>query len=239
MTIQLGMFALETPTMNKLDVSRCVVKPVNYKTASRFCNEYHYAGRTPSIVVSLGLYVDDVMAGVITYGIPPNRNALGFCGEEYISNALELNRLYIHDWAGRNSESFLIGQSFKYLEKFKLEYFLLISYADPVHDHLGIIYQATNWLYTGKGGTGKSDVIVNGELISEKHLYNRYGTHKRDVLKNEFNLEIVDIIAPGKHRYVYFLGDRRQRRKMKAKLKWHILPYPKREPQKSTTTLTS
>lgn len=224
---QVDLFSFKNPSMEELDVSRCYARRINYQTASRMVSTYHYAQITPSIVIAIGMYVDDILAGVITYGLPPNRNALGFCGEEYIPNGLELNRLFVFDWAGRNSESWLIGQSFKILQKERPNIMILISYADPMNDHIGYIYQATNWVYTGVGGASKSDVIVNGEKISEKHLYNRYRTHKRDVLEN-MGLEIQDIISEPKHRYVYFLGSKSQRKKMKSLLKWEIYPYPKK-----------
>lgn len=238
---QMSLFNFTEPEMKNLDLSRCHAKIINYQTASRIVDNYHYAKRTPSIVVAVGMYVDDVLAGVITYGLPPNRNALGFCGEQFIENGLELNRLFVFDWAGRNSESWLIGQSFKLLEQNFPQYFLLVSYADPTHDHLGYIYQATNWIYTGTGAESKSDVIVNGELISEKHLYNLYGTHKRDVLRAK-GLEIQDIIAQPKHRYVYILGSAGKRKKMKKLIRWPILSYPKgrnltpREPDKGDSS---
>ncbi len=223
---QMSLFNFTEPEMPTFDLSRVSVKAINYQTASRIVDNFHYAQRTPSIVVAFGMYVDDVLAGVITYGLPPNRNALGFCGEEYIDNGLELNRLFVFDWAGRNSESWLIGQSFALLEKNYPKYFLLVSYADPTHDHLGIIYQATNWIYTGTGAESKSDVIVNGKLISEKHLYNLYGTHKRDELKLK-GLDIQDIISQPKHRYVYILGSKGQRKKFRKLLRWPVLSYPK------------
>jgi hypothetical protein len=222
---QLDLFTFDTPAMPKLDLSRCYTKPINYETAAKMVKKYHYAHRVPSIVMSIGMYVDSVLAGCITYGIPPNRNVLLCCGEEFESRALELNRLFIHDWAGRNSESWLIGQSFKWLQN-TTDYVLLISYADPEHDHTGYIYQATNWLYTGTGAKSKSDVFVNGRKISEKHLFNLYGTRRREKLRS-MGLKIQDIISEGKHRYVYFLGTRRQRRELRRALKWPVLPYPK------------
>jgi hypothetical protein len=224
----MSLFEFDEITMPDLDVSRCAARRINYETAARVARDYHYARRVPSIVASFGMYVDDVLAGVITYGIPPNRNALSFCGEEYIEAALELNRLFVFDWAGKNSESWLIGQSFSLLEAYYPEYYLLISYADPAHDHNGIVYQATNWIYTGTGSSGKSDVVLNGKTISEKQLFNLYGTHKRDVIAGMGGVT-EDIIAVGKHRYVYFLGDKRKRKLMKSKLKWAVLPYPKSE----------
>ena len=226
MSNQIDMFSFTDPEMPKFSMDRCSVRKINYQTASRICNNYHYAKRTPSIVASFGLYVDKVLGGIITYGIPPNRNALGFCGEEYISNALELNRLFVFDWCGRNSESFLIGQSFKLLEKHYPKYFLLVSYADPSEGHQGYIYQATNWIYTGVGLSTGGDVLVNGIRKHNKDVYNLYGTNDKEKLA-KLGVTIEKITKEGKHRYVYFLGDCRQRRKMRKLLKWEVLPYPK------------
>lgn len=223
---QLSLFEFETPSMPVLDVSRCKAKIINYQTAKNMVETHHYAHRVPSIVIAVGMYVDDVLSGCVTYGIPPNRNCLACCGEEHIKNALELNRLFIHDWAGRNSESWLIGQSFKIL--IDTSYYLLISYADPIHDHTGYIYQATNWLYTGTGSaSAPSDAIVNGQRMSEKNIFNIYGTHNRDKLK-EIGLDIIEIERLPKHRYVYFLGSKSQKRTLRKLLKWPILPYPKK-----------
>jgi hypothetical protein len=215
--------------MPVLDVARCYVNPVNYRTAANVVKTHHYAQRVPSIVASFGMYVDDVLAGVITYGIPPNRNVLLCCGDEYEKNALELNRLFIHDWAGRNSESWLIGQSFKWLQKTHNEIAILVSYADTAQGHAGMIYRATNWLYTGLGSPGGAQgKIVNGVKMHTKDVFNMYGTSSLDALKST-GLNVTEVARSQKHRYVYFLGDKRQRRQLRKALKWDVLPYPKGE----------
>lgn len=224
MNDQLELFDFNTPSMPKLDVSRCKVRKVNHQTAARICRDHHYAGRVPSIVASFGLWVDDVMAGVITYGIPAQKNALSFCGDAYTDNGLELNRLFVFDWAGRNSESYLIGQSFKLLERYYKSYFILISYADSGKDHIGYIYQATNWIYTGIS-SGDVEFNIDGKHYHRKNAFNIFGTGSYRELSKDHDVEIFK--QGDKHRYVYFLGDRRQRRKMRKALRWPVLPYPK------------
>ena len=173
--MQLSLLDLPTPTMERLDLARCEAKIINYETARFVCNTYHYAKRTPQITVAVGMFVDGVMAGMVSYGIPASSNVLNFCGEQYAKNALELNRLFVHDWSGSNSESWLIGQSFKILESVYPQYFLLISYADTTYDHVGYIYQATNWYYTGKG-KGDREYQINGKHYHRKNVYNEFGT---------------------------------------------------------------
>ena len=220
-TQQAALFNFETPTMPEIDTSRCYASEINYQTAASMVETFHYAHRVPSIVMAIGMYVDDTLAGCITYGIPPAPNTQRCCGEEYRKNALELNRLYIHDWAGRNSESWLIGQSFAMIDIKK--YFVLVSYADSECGHYGGIYRATNWIYTGLTKS-HNDVKMKGNK------------HPRTTQHNGGSLSVLEnggsvVTRSRKYRYVYFLGDKRQRRKLRASLKWPVLPYPKGGPQ--------
>jgi hypothetical protein len=215
--------------MPTLDTSRCEVKPINYETAARIVETYHYAHRVPSIVLAYGMYVDGVLAGCITYGIPPVPNVQRLCGEEHRLNTLELNRLFIHDWAGRNSESWLIGQSVKMIPL--NQYFILVSYADTKYDHLGTVYQATNWLYTGLSSIEKNEgvLLIDGTIMHPKQIVNLFGTRAIDTIKDNLGNRFVEVIqGEPKHRYVYFLGSKSQRRTLRKALKWEVLPYPKR-----------
>ena len=225
--IQSRLFTLPTPVMPILDVSRCEARVINYETAARMVETYHYAHRVPSIVVAVGMYVDDVLAGCCTFGIPINRNMLACCGEDHIPHGLELNRLFVHDWAGRNSESWLIARGFDAVQRDIRDVRFLVSYADEQHSHIGTIYQATNWLYTGTGNPGGGGlVLIDGEPRHKKSLFDVYGT--ADILTLEAAGHTIERTnrAP-KHRYVYFLGSRRQRKALRKALKWPVLPYPK------------
>lgn len=231
MTEQIALFNEQLPTMPKLDVSRCYSKPINYQTAKRIVETYHYAKRTPSILLAIGMYVDDVLAGVITYGMMASPNAQKApLGENYSHNTIELNRLFVFEWAGRNSESWLIGQSFKWLQEILPERFVLVSYADKGENHIGYIYQATNWFYTGLSipGGNPTEMFVDGNRMTTKNAYDRYGSQGIKELEQAGHT----VIKPQdkrteKHRYVYFLGDKRQRKKMRTLLRWPVLEYPK------------
>lgn len=232
-TEQLDLFTLSTPSMPVFDESRCAARPINYETASNMVETYHYAHRVPSIVVSVGMYVDDVLAGCCTFGIPPVPNVQRACGEEYRTRTIELNRLFIHDWSGRNSESWLIGQAIKWLQKLEPQYCVIISYADPAFDHVGRVYQATNWLYTGTsfpGGHEKCSGVelTDGTIIHNKALVNTYGTWALDTIEHNLGTKFKAIV-PGslKHRYIFLLGSKKQRKELRAALHWPVLPYPK------------
>ena len=116
----------------------------NYETKTWLLNR-HYAKRIPSISYAFGLYEDHNLVGVCTYGSPPSPSlCTGVCGEEYKDKVVELNRLIL-DSPKPNSASYLVSQSLKLLPKPSI----VVSYADTSQGHVGYIYQATNFLYTG------------------------------------------------------------------------------------------
>ena len=73
-----------------------IVKRIEYKDTKDLILNVHYAKRMPSISYAYGLFCDDIMIGVCTYGSPASPwLCKGVCGEEHKSNVLELNRLVL------------------------------------------------------------------------------------------------------------------------------------------------
>ena len=72
----------------------------------------------------------------------------------------ELNRLWAADGLPKNIESRFIGWCLRELKKIRPDT-ILVSYADGSKHHIGIVYQATNWVYTGQSLPFK-DVCVEG-----------------------------------------------------------------------------
>jgi hypothetical protein len=221
------LFDMVTPTMGSLDLSRCSARFISQRTAANMVEQYHYAHRVPSISYAIGLYVDDVLAGCITYGMPASsKTRAAVCGELYQDSVYELNRLYCHEWVGRNSESWLIGQSFKLLPK----PLILVSMADTGQGHIGYIYQATNWIYTGLSDDSGcySKIEVGGKERTSKSFYDELGSQSRAVIERRYPGAIFHEYTR-KHRYVYFLGSKHQRKEMRVALRWPIDEYPKSE----------
>ena len=70
------------------------VESIDSKQTYDWLLNKHYAKRIPSISYAFGLYIDGVLNGVITFGMPPSSNlAESICGEGFKENVLELNRL--------------------------------------------------------------------------------------------------------------------------------------------------
>ena len=176
----------------------------------------HYAKRIPIIMYSYGIFVDGVAQGVITYGMPPNPNLLtGICGEKYASCVLELNRLCVNDGNDKNLSSFLVSHSLQMLPKPSI----VVSYADTSMGHIGYIYQATNFLYTGISAL----TSYTKELGNDQHSRHIVDSTTRQKNPDHF----IKVDRPRKHRYVYFVGSTIEVRQMKDALNYSIYPYPK------------
>ena len=211
--------------MGEIDVSRCAARAISVLTAANMVERYHYAHRVPFISYAYGLYVDGVLAGCVTYGMPASsRTRAAICGSKYEGIVYELNRLYCHEWVGRNSESWLIGQSFRLLPK----PLILISYADTGENHIGYIYQATNWLYTGLSDASGcySRIEIGGKERASKSMYNELGTQAKGAILEKYP-DAVFHEYTRKHRYVYFLGTKHQRKEMRSELRYAAVAYPK------------
>ena len=120
------------------------VIPIQTADAEPWLLEKHYARRMCPISYAFGLYENSVLIGVVTYGVPSSSTLrVGICGVDYKNNVLELNRLCCENRP--NLASYLVGRSLQMLPKPSI----VVSYADVGQGHVGYVYQATNFLYTG------------------------------------------------------------------------------------------
>ena len=180
----------------------------------------HYAKRIPSISFSFGLYSHSDLIGIITYGSPPSSSlCVGICGEKFKHHVIELNRLCLIK-NNKNNASYLVGNSLKLLPNPKI----VVSYADTSMNHTGYIYQATNFIYTGLSDKRTEWRIKNSNMHS-KTICEKYTLEERK--NNMEKFEVVD--RPRKHRYIYFVGDKKQKRELFSHLKYEVSPYPKTE----------
>jgi hypothetical protein len=132
---------------------------------------HHYAHRKCPISWAWGIRTDDRIVGVLTVGKPVSWSVM--CSlvkettEEMKNNpaarsrdVYELNRLWVSDDCPKNIESRFIGWCLRELKKIRPN-LMLVSYADGSKQHVGTVYQATNWVYTGQS-LPFMDICVEG-----------------------------------------------------------------------------
>jgi hypothetical protein len=125
--------------------SRYEIKPIDRKLANEIQVKYHYLHTKASCVYAFGLYESNQIVGVILYGNPTAPTTLDICGFYNRKNVIEITRLWIQDNTPKNTESFFIANTLKLIDKP-----IIVAFADPDADHIGIVYQAANFNYTGK-----------------------------------------------------------------------------------------
>lgn len=197
-----------------------IVKQIERKDALDLIVNVHYAHRVPSISYAFGLFDNDELIGVCTYGTPASSTLLkGVCGEEYKDIVKELNRLVLK-YNRKNEASFLIAQSLKLLPK----PLIVVSYADSSQKHIGTVYQATNFIYTGLSSRFKDPKVVG--LEHQHHATYAHGMTNKQMIE-KYGDKVYFVERPRKHRYIMLLGSKVQRKRMLRSLRYRILPYPK------------
>ena len=187
------------------------VLPINSFEVEPWLLEKHYAKRMCPISYAFGLYENTQLVGVVTYGVPASPSlCMGVCGEEHKDIVLELNRLCLNDGI-KNGASFLVGKSLQMLPKPTI----VVSYADTSMNHIGYIYQASNFIFRG---TTKERTDMAGE--NGKH-----SRHNLGISENRIN-------RSAKHRYIYFVGNKHQKKILMNKLNYSIEAYPKGDSQR-------
>tara|TARA_Y100000004_G_scaffold78340_1_gene88186 strand:+ start:324 stop:959 length:636 start_codon:yes stop_codon:yes gene_type:complete len=194
------------------------ITPITYDETKPFILDIHYAKRMPSITYAYGLFENKNLVGIVSYGSPPSPALCkGIAGPENKNIVLELNRLVLKD-NKKNQASILISASLKLLPKPRI----IVSYADTEQDHIGVVYQATNFIYTGLSDKRKEWRII-GSNTHSKTVCESYSLEERKSQPNKF--EVVE--RPRKHRYIYFIGNKTEKKDLRKKLKYPIQSYPK------------
>jgi hypothetical protein len=151
-----------TPSLHFIEIPK--------QKATDLIIQNHYLHRRCPISFSWGIETSNDIVGVLTVGKPASwSTACGLVGETKLDmkdpaarthDVYELNRLWLSDSLPRNSESQFISWCLRELRK-KNPSMILVSYADGKQGHVGYVYQATNWIYTGSS-TPFVDIAVEG-----------------------------------------------------------------------------
>lgn len=194
----------------------------DYKAAKYAVEHWHYSGRMPrSKLVTVGAWEDGRFVGSVIYGV----GATPEIGKEFGLTNFEMCELVRVALCSHESfTSQIVARSLRMLKKQSPDLRLIVSFADTAEGHYGVIYQATNWIYTG--AREYHAYRVNGEVVHPRTLYDRYGVGGQSVpwLQANIDPEAERIVTAAKHRYLMPLD-----KKMRRQIEPLAQPYPKRE----------
>lgn len=200
------------------------IKKIDNSIAQDVVVKNHYLHRKAPCSFAFGLFdkSNNNLMGVVMYGTPassPLRK--GICGSEEANNVIELTRLWINDVVPKNGESFLIGNTISLVDKE-----IIVSFAEIEKGHVGYVYQATNWIYTGLSKI-RGNWVVKG---LDKHSHTIADKYTSKELKEKFGDAFTTVPRPRKHRYIYFnTASRRRKKELIGKLRYPVCSYPKVE----------
>ena len=205
---------------------RYKVKSVSTEQCKEWLLKKHYLHRMTSFTYSFGLYDNNILVGVITFGnaIPLTMKKSLF-GEKYMDLVYELNRLCTNDDLDKNANSYFISESFKLLPK----PLIIVSYADKSVGHNGFIYQATNFMFTGESHTQ-----LDWKLRGKEHLHSRtlmdefsFQDNRIEKLKEKYGDQLYQVKREPKYRYVYVIANKRDKKEMMKNKLFEVKEYPK------------
>jgi hypothetical protein len=185
--------------------------------------KHHYSHRIVNNgYCHLGVYYRQNLAGVLSFGYALNPRAVGkIVTGTNVTEYMELNRMWLSDVAPRNSESRSISYAFKYIKRACPSVAWIQSFADERCGRLGVVYQASNFLYCGSHWT--HFYFLDGEYYHEMLLT----AHKKGGGRGRFLCANKDRAIPLRYRqfrYVYFL-----KKSWRKRLALKTYPYPKPE----------
>jgi hypothetical protein len=214
---QAGGGATPTPALQQIRV-----KPVPVVIARRLVEQWHYLHSLPGgTCLAFGVFLSRQLLGALTLGVGPT-NAYALVEGATPADCLTLTRLWLSDQLPRNSESRVLGIVLRNVKRHTRVKFL-VSYADPAQGHIGIIYQATGWIYTGLSQATPLYDIGSGRYYHSRSLSYVFGSHGLAYFQRH-GIDVKLIPQESKHRYLYFLNPN-----WRERLRVPLLVYPKRE----------
>lgn len=200
---------------NKLKVDYC-----NYQAARYAVMRWHYSRSMPvGKLYKLGVWEGEKFIGAVLFGLGANKNM----GNPLYLKQFEYCEL-VRVALDKHTEPVtkIISICLRILKKDNPKLKAVISYADPEIKHLGIIYQAGNWLYTGC--SAPSTVFIhNGKKVHSRVTVEGGKQFGRPVkAKIDISKAVKKTTLP-KFRYLYLYDQSH-----KDKIKHLIQTYPKK-----------
>ena len=181
-----------------------------HEAAKYACENWHYSKCLPAgKLVKVGVWENNKFIGVVLFGRGANNNMLKPFDLQQ-DEGCELVRIALTKHQSPVSK--IMAIAIRFLHKSQKGLRLIVSYADPDQNHHGGIYQACNWLYTGRVSKAVK-VFYNGKW-SHKKTVDDSGIDQSNLSKK---------IVQGKHRYLMALD-----KQMQEKIEHLAKPYPKR-----------
>lgn len=190
-----------------------ILKRATTKAIKYACLNFHYAKCVPAVQFAYNVYNSkNEWCGVICFGQGASNNISKLFGMIQ-GEVLELVRVALNGKQEYTSQA--VAMALKQLHKDNPLVKIVVSYSDHRQNHIGTIYQATNWIYLGKSITKDTQYFYKGKWTHQRSINN---------LKDRDRLKAILPKRENSNKFKYiFCFNKRERKK------WLLrsLPYPK------------
>lgn len=186
------------------------ISPCHVSEVRAFIETHHYSHSINGVKVTqcFAAWHEGRLVGAALFGQLSTTAWKKFGGTE--REVLELRRLVLLDECERNSESRVIGYCIRWVRKKLPSVKVVVSYADPMFGHEGVIYKASNFTLIGTTPDDKGyRDPETGKMYHSRALRTKYkGEYKPFVKRLRQKLEdglLEETILRGKFCYVYYV----------------------------------
>ena len=196
-----------------MKVTDFTVEHVNRKAIVSFIEKHHYSHNVNGIqsYYHFGLFREGnfgipTMIGAMLYAMPSMPATAAKYNPINPSKCMELRRLVCIDDTPKNTESYFIGKTFKWLKQ-NTDVEVIVSFADQHYGHSGVIYKATNFEYIGETASARI-LMVDGKEYHSRSLNQTARPYGRELKRRYDNGDenIFFTSRKPKHIYVYYLN---------------------------------
>ena len=183
------------------NVQYFIVKPSNLQVTRDCIENWHYSKNVNGLTISqiFGLFYEKNLIGAMIYGSLAMANTWKKYAKEE-SKVVELKRLCCIDKTPKNTESYFIGKTLRWMKQ-NSAFDLVVSYSDTFYGHEGTIYKASNFKHCGMTTKGKV-IDYNGKFFHDKCIRTYY-VDKTGVKKvKPFAQRIKNALETGDAKYV-------------------------------------
>jgi len=196
-----------------------------HASAKFACENWHYSKSVPvPPLVKVGVWECGKFTGVVIFSRGATPSLLKPFGLKQ-DEGCELTRVALT--RHKTQVSRIIKLALNFVKHSNPNLRIVVSFADPEEFHHGGIYQAGNWIYSGKTSTSKEYIGPNGKRWHARMIKKKGWTTVQGAIRKTLTPDqCTEVKRLGKHRYLMPLDAA-----MRAQIAPLAKPYPKRDKQ--------
>lgn len=200
-----------------------VIAKASWQAAKYAVDHWHYSKSLPVGKCFIrGVWEKGKFVGVIVFSRPVGVTiGMGFTRDFglVVTEYVELNRVAL-DHSHVTPVSKIVSKAIRDLRASNPGLRLIVSFADPRQGHHGGIYQAGNWIYTGRSNA-TTHYFLRGRIMHPKQISSMRWKASESWLRKNVDPNCHKVSMPGKHRYYYPLD-----KGMRRTIERLRMPYP-------------